>query len=222
MNRTIQIATATIVIAALLLAGMVYLEKTFEKSRVAERMAKNSASERIAAQKKAWLAKDAVFYDYWKRCCELELHAPTATLEEVFKTLRLVAPTNYVRFKSGNVLSLSRHAFEKAGLAYPPLNPSTNLDGEVAILGKIRVAEKAGSGCVMIGEEGRKLFLEGFEGFPDRDYGPCLAVKCVSGFSYDSVLGVKKVIPRYEYGKPVPKAEFQEYLKSRLIYKADL
>ena len=222
MNRTIQIATATIVLAALLLAGMIYLEKAFEKSRAAERTARNGVSERMEAQQKADLARNAALYDYWNQCYDLELHAPIATLEEVLRTLRLVAPTNYVRFKSGNVLSLSRHAFEKAGLAYPPLNPSTHPDGEVAILGRIRVAEKAGSGCIMMGDEGRKFFLEGFEGFPDRDYGPCIAVKCPSDFSYTSVLGVRKVMPRYEYGKPVTKAEFQEYLKSRLIFKAGL
>lgn len=130
--------------------------------------------------------------------------------------------SDYMKFSDGRVVSIRRWALEKAGVEFPKLGrlPGKTITS-ASIYTRYKVLDSTDDGCRIepsnvygeTDDDASDVFVENLAGYSGRMYGALLVGTSGRSFTYRTVTGASRVIPRVEAAVEATKEEWQEYLK---------
>lgn len=149
------------------------------------------------------------------------------TLSEYNKTIELiqnicakVGAEAYRKYSDGSVCFLGRLLSMRYGTI-----PTVNTNGMSLIDAGFKVLDVSPEGCriqpvlTMFSSSKYDLFVVGLAGFSDREYVNILMLRRIGAYSYVTVGGGSRTIPKYEMGERITKEEYLSVMSGKAKVK---
>lgn len=140
--------------------------------------------------------------------------SPTQTTIKMVEDTVRECKYPYKQWSDGTCSYLGKELYIKYKLI-PIL--TNNVSCVTKCIGTYKILDVDVNGCRIapIYNEDDDTFITGLKGYSGRTYYDNIFIKEIGDYKYRTVMGSVRVIPKYEYGSPITKEQFENYLKSQ-------
>ncbi len=128
----------------------------------------------------------------------------------------------FVKFSNGSIVYLGKLLLVRYGLI-PKITystPTTIHTNEIILIDDgYTVHDVSSEGCRITCEthpwqpDYKDIFVVGLAGYSDREYVNILMLRSIGSYTYSTVTGGSRTIPKFEAGVPCTKEQYLEYIK---------